>query len=63
MQRAVVYEWAIVGKQENKTRAIKGKEAVDDGICVPVCVERRENAGGALGSCERRSYAVFLSWR
>lgn len=50
VQRAVDYEWAIVGKQENKTRAIKGEEAVDDCICVPVCVERRENAGGALGS-------------
>lgn len=50
VQRAVDYEWAIVGKQGSKTRAIKGAEAVDDGICVPVCVERRENAGGALGS-------------
>lgn len=69
MQRKgpVNHDWAIVGKQESKTRAISGEEAVNMMvICVPVCswiVERTPDAGGAFGRLRTSILCCVSRWR
>lgn len=66
MQRKgpVDHDWANVGKQESKTRAISGEEAVNMMvICVSVCswiVERTPDAGGAFGRLSLENVNLML---